>query len=233
MGDGQVLAGQASAQRNAVRLADYTKPAFLVDEVSLDFDLAPDATTVRARLKLRRNAPGELELDGRALELRAVALDGDALGPNRYTLSGNKLSIPDVPDECTLETVVKFAPEANTELSGLYMSGAGFFTQCEPEGFRKITYFPDRPDVMSRYDVTIRADKAKYPVLLSNGNKVEEGEEGERHWAKWEDPHPKPSYLFALVAADLVAVKDHFTTRSGRDVQLGIWVAKGDETRKD
>jgi aminopeptidase N len=236
MGDGQILAGQASAgqasaQRNAVRLADYTKPAFLVDEVSLDFDLAPDATTVRARLKLRRNAPGELELDGRALELRAVALDGDALGPNRYTLSGNKLSIPDVPDECTLETVVKFAPDANTELSGLYMSGAGFFTQCEPEGFRKITYFPDRPDVMSRYDVTIRADKAKYPVLLSNGNKVEEGEEGERHWAKWEDPHPKPSYLFALVAADLVAVKDHFTTRSGRDVQLGIWVAKGDETR--
>jgi aminopeptidase N len=225
MADGNI------SPRNAVRLADYTKPAFLVDEISLDFDLAPEATTVRARLKLRRNGPGELELDGRALELLAVALDGDALGPNRYTLGGNKLRIPDVPDECVLETVVKFGPDANTELSGLYMSGAGFFTQCEPEGFRKITYFPDRPDVMSRYNVTIRADRAKYPVLLSNGNKVAEGVDGERHWAKWEDPHPKPSYLFALVAADLVALKDSFTTRSGRQVELGIWVAKGDEAR--
>jgi aminopeptidase N len=227
MADGQITA----PQRKAVRLADYTKPAFLVDEVSLDFDLSPEATTVRATLKLRRNAPGALELDGKALDLVSVALDGEALGDNRYSLGNNKLTIPDVPDEFLLQTVVKFAPEANTELSGLYMSGAGFFTQCEPEGFRKITYFPDRPDVMSRYNVTIRADKVKYPVLLSNGNKVDEGEEGERHWTKWEDPHPKPSYLFALVAADLVAVKDAFTTRSGRKVELGIWVAKGDETR--
>jgi aminopeptidase N len=111
------------------------------------------------------------------------------------------------------------------------MSGAGFFTQCEPEGFRKITYFPDRPDVMSRYNVTIRAERAKYPVLLSNGNQVAAGEDGAFHWARWEDPHPKPSYLFALVAAELVAVRDRFTTRSGRDVALGIWVAKGDEAR--
>jgi len=231
MADGQIQAGQVSSPRNAVRLADYTKPAFLVEEVSLDFDLAPDATTVRARLKLRRQGPGELQLDGRALELLAVALDGDTLGPNRYTLADNKLSVPDVPDQCVLETVVKFAPEQNTELSGLYMSGAGFFTQCEPEGFRKITYFPDRPDVMSRYNVTIHAETAKYPVLLSNGNKVAEGVDGEKHWAKWEDPHPKPAYLFALVAADLLAVKDEFVTRSGRKVELGIWVAKGDETR--
>jgi len=231
MADGQIQAGQVSSPRNAVRLADYTKPAFLVEEVSLDFDLAPDATTVRARLKLRRQGPGELQLDGRALELLAVALDGDTLGPNRYTLADNKLSVPDVPDQCVLETVVKFAPEQNTELSGLYMSGAGFFTQCEPEGFRKITYFPDRPDVMSRYNVTIRAETAKYPVLLSNGNKVAEGVDGEKHWAKWEDPHPKPAYLFALVAADLLAVKDEFVTRSGRKVELGIWVAKGDEIR--
>jgi aminopeptidase N len=227
MADGNISA----PQRNAVRLADYTKPAFLVDEVSLDFDLAPDATTVRATLKLRRNGKGPLELDGRALELLSVALDGEVLGANRYNLAGNKLIIPEVPDAFSLETEVKFAPEQNTELSGLYMSGAGFFTQCEPEGFRRITYFPDRPDVMSRYNVTIRADKAKYPVLLSNGNKVAEGVDGARHWAKWEDPHPKPSYLFALVAADLVAVKDSFTTRSGRKVELGIWVAKGDETR--
>jgi aminopeptidase N len=227
MADGQITA----PQRKAVRLADYTKPAFLVDEVSLDFDLSPEATTVRATLKLRRNAPGALELDGKALDLVSVAVDGEALGDNRYSLGHNKLTIADVPDEFSLQTVVKFAPERNTELSGLYMSGAGFFTQCEPEGFRKITYFPDRPDVMSRYNVTIRADKAKYPVLLSNGNKVDEGADGETHWAKWEDPHPKPSYLFALVAADLVAVKDSFTTRSGRKVELGIWVAKGDETR--
>jgi len=227
MADGQITA----PQRKAVRLADYTKPAFLVDEVSLDFDLSPQATTVRATLKLRRNAPGALELDGKALDLVSVAVDGEALGDNRYSVGHNKLTIADVPDEFSLQTVVKFAPERNTELSGLYMSGAGFFTQCEPEGFRKITYFPDRPDVMSRYNVTIRADKAKYPVLLSNGNKVDEGADGETHWAKWEDPHPKPSYLFALVAADLVAVKDSFTTRSGRKVELGIWVAKGDETR--
>ncbi len=227
MADGQIPA----QQRKAVRLADYTKPAFLVDEVALEFDLSPEATTVRATLKLRRNAPGALELDGKALELLSVAVDGEALGDNRYSLGHNKLTIPDVPDEFLLQTVVKFPPERNTELSGLYMSGAGFFTQCEPEGFRKITYFPDRPDVMSRYNVTIRADRAKYPVLLSNGNKVDEGVEGERHWAKWEDPHPKPSYLFALVAADLVAVKDEFVTHSGRKVELGIWVAKGDETR--
>jgi aminopeptidase N len=223
--------GHITPQRNAVRLADYTKPAFLVDEVSLDFDLAPDSTTVRATLKLRRNTQGALELDGRALDLVSVALDGEILGANRFSLAGNKLTILDVPDEFSLETTVKFAPEQNTELSGLYMSGAGFFTQCEPEGFRRITYFPDRPDVMSRYNVTIRADKAKYPVLLSNGNKVGQGEDGAKHWAKWEDPHPKPSYLFALVAADLVAVKDSFTTKSGRKVELGIWVAKGDETR--
>jgi len=214
--------GQIAPQRNAVRLADYTKPAFLVDEVSLNFDLSPEATTVRATLKLRRNGAGALELDGKALDLVSVALDGEILGANRFHLAGNKLTILDVPDECSIETVVKFAPEQNTELSGLYMSGAGFFTQCEPEGFRRITYFPDRPDVMSRYNVTIRADREKYPVLLSNGNKVAEGVDGARHWATWEDPHPKPSYLFALVAGDLVAVKDSFTTRSGRNVELGI-----------
>jgi len=220
-----------SSSRNPVLLADYAAPAFRVETVELDFDLDPAATIVRARLQLHRHATGPLVLDGRQLELLSIKLNGEALGDNRYTQTDTRLTIHDAPDDFTLETEVKIAPEQNTELSGLYMSGTGFFTQCEPEGFRKITYFPDRPDVMARYSVTLRADKAKFPVLLSNGNKIAEGEDGARHWAKWEDPHPKPSYLFALVAADLVAVKDTFTTRSGRNVELGIWVAKGDETR--
>jgi aminopeptidase N len=225
MPDGQIPA------RKPVNLTDYTAPAFLVEEVALDLDLDPAATRVKARLQLRRQAPGPLVLDGRALELRALRLNGEPLGDNRYTLTDSTLTILETPDVFALETEVVICPEKNTELSGLYMSGTGFFTQCEPEGFRRSTYFPDRPDVMARYTVTLRADKAKYPVLLSNGTKIAEGEAGARHFATWTDPHPKPSYLFALVAADLVAVHDHFTTASGRDVALGIWVAKGDETR--
>ncbi|HVE20428.1 MAG TPA: aminopeptidase N [Acidocella sp.] len=221
----------SALSRKPIRLADYTKPAFAVDEVALDFDLDPAATIVRATLKLRRQAPGPLILDGKRLELRAVRLNDEALGDNRYEVTEKSLTVHDVPDSFVLQTEVKISPETNTELSGLYMSGAGFFTQCEPEGFRKITYFPDRPDVMARYKVTMRADKAKYPVLLSNGNKTGAGEDGGKIWASWEDPHPKPSYLFALVAADLVAVKDSFTTASGRHVDLGIWVAAGDEGR--
>ncbi|MDR3522194.1 MAG: aminopeptidase N [Acidocella sp.] len=227
MADGQI----AAPARSAIRLADYTPPVFWVDDVSLDFNLAPDATQVTAVLKIRRNAAGPLALDGRQLELLSVKLNGETLGDNRYTLSPGKLIIEDVPDEFTLETVVNIVPEQNTELSGLYMSGAGFFTQCEPEGFRKITYFPDRPDVMSRYSVTLHADPAKYPVLLSNGNKVAQGEEGGKIWARFVDPHPKPSYLFALVAADLVAVKDEFTTMSGKKIELGIYVQAGEESR--
>ncbi len=227
MADGEISA----PTRKPVRLADYAPPAFRVDEVSLDFDLDPATTIVRSSLKIRRQAPGPLVLDGRQLKLLSVKLNGEALGGNRYVADEKTLTIDDVPDAFTLETQVRINPAANTELSGLYMSGTGFFTQCEPEGFRKITYFPDRPDVMARYTVTLRADKAKYPVLLSNGNKIAEGEEGGHAWATWQDPHPKPSYLFALVAADLVAVKDEFTTRSGRKVDLGIWVAAGDESR--
>jgi aminopeptidase N len=225
MADGQI------SPRKAIHLADYTKPVFLVDEVALDFDLDPAATIVRATLKLRRQAPGPLVLDGKAMELLSVKLGNEMLGDNGYTLDEKTLTLHDVPDEFTLETRVKIRPDSNTELSGLYMSGTGFFTQCEPEGFRKITYFPDRPDVMARYKVTMRADKTAYPALLSNGNKIASGEEGGKAWASWEDPHPKPSYLFALVAADLVVVKDEFTTASGRHVDLGIWVAPGDETR--
>jgi aminopeptidase N len=225
MADGQIPA------RQPVRLADYTPPAFLVDEVALDFDLDAKATIVRARLKIRRQAPGPLVLDGEQVALRALALNGETLGDNRYALTERSLTIHDVPDAFELTTEVMIDPSSNTALSGLYMSGTGFFTQCEAEGFRRITYFPDRPDVMARYDVTLRADPAHYPVLLSNGNKIEEGQVDGRRWARWRDPHPKPSYLFALVAADLVAVKDEFTTASGRHVELGIWVAAGDAGR--
>jgi aminopeptidase N len=225
MADGQI----AAPARTEIRLADYTPPAFLVDEVALTFALDPSATIVTAKLAIKRQAPGPLVLDGKALELLELRLNGEAMGDNRYTLTPDSLTIPDVPDDFVLETKVRISPETNTALSGLYMSGAGFFTQCEPEGFRRITFFPDRPDVMSRYNVTLIADKAHYPVLLSNGNKVAEGAADATHWARWEDPHPKPSYLFALVAGNLVAVKDSFTTKSGRHVDLGIYVQKGNE----
>ena len=210
------------------RLDEYRPPAFLVDTVDLIFDLDPAATRVRASLTLRRNkahgiADAPLELDGEGLDLRSVLLDGEALGANRYALGAHGLVIRDVPDEFTLDTEVIIAPERNSELSGLYVSGGDFFTQCEAEGFRRITFFPDRPDVMARYTATLIADPARCPLLLSNGNPVDRGTLPDgRHWAKWEDPHPKPSYLFALVAGDLVSVHDAFVTRSGRQVQLGI-----------
>jgi aminopeptidase N len=217
MADGSMAAVAQSdskvTERRATKLSDYTPPPFLVDEVALDFDLGRATTTVRATLKVRRNAAhhevhAPLRLDGQALKLLSLKLDGEVLGDNSYSVDEKSLVIADVPDEFLLETQVQISPEKNTELSGLYMSAAGFFTQCEPEGFRRITYFPDRPDVMSRYSVTMKADKLAYPVLLSNGNNTGAGEDGDKHWAKWQDPHPKPSYLFALVAADLVAVKD-------------------------
>ena len=226
-----------------VRLADYRPPEFLVDSVDLVFDLDGANTRVKARLAIRRNPEGAdpkaaLELDGEELELVAVALDGEALGTNRYRLPAEGgLVIDDVPDAFALEIETIIAPDKNTALSGLYMSGGNFCTQCEPEGFRRITYFIDRPDVMARYATTIVADQARFPVLLSNGNPAgsdaAEGGQAEdgRHWVKWVDPHPKPSYLFALVAGDLVAVRDRFTTRSGREVALAIWVRRGDEDK--
>jgi aminopeptidase N len=192
---------------------------------------------VRSRLAVRRNpaskdATAPLSLDGEALTLLRVALNGEELGANRYVIEDGRLLIPDMPDAATLEVETRIAPKHNTELSGLYTSNGSYFTQCEAEGFRRITYFPDRPDVMARFTTTITADKARVPVLLSNGNPsaVEDAGDG-RHRVTWVDPHPKPSYLFALVAGDLVAVKDHFDTRSGRRVELGIWVRRGDEDR--
>ena len=213
----------------------YRPPAFLVDTVDLRFELDPAATIVRSCLAVRRNpahgdATAKLRLDGEVLTLMGVRLDGEALGANRFRLlPDGSLEIDDVPDEAVLEIETRIAPDANTELSGLYTSGGAYFTQCEAEGFRRITFFPDRPDVMARYTTTIVADRTAVPVLLGNGNPTAAGIDGAMHWATWTDPHPKPAYLFALVAGDLVAVRDSFTTRSGRHVDLAIWVRKGHE----
>ena len=226
----------ATAPRET-RLADYRPPTFLVDTVALAFDLDEAATLVRSRMAVRRNpasrdAGAPLALDGEALTLLRVALNGEELGANRYRIEDGRLLIPDMPDAATLEIETRIAPKDNTELSGLYTSNGSFFTQCEAEGFRRITYFPDRPDVMARFTTTITADATRVPVMLSNGNPgTIEDAGGGRHRVTWVDPHPKPSYLFALVAGDLVAVTDHFVTRSGRRVELGIWVRHGDEDR--
>jgi aminopeptidase N len=218
----------AAEKPQPIRLEDYRPPDWLVDRVELDFSLGETATEVTARLEVRRNpATGQqtqpLVLDGQEFELLSVEVDGERLGTNRYALNDDHLTLHDLPDACTVRTRVQIHPERNTALEGLYLSNGVFCTQCEPEGFRKITYFPDRPDVMARYRVRIEADRARCPVLLANGNPIESGElAGGRHFARWEDPFPKPSYLFALVAGRLAKLEDHFTTRSGRRVTLQI-----------
>jgi aminopeptidase N len=207
---------------------DYRAPDFWVSEVALDFALDPERTTVKSELKVSRNGDHDrpLRLAGDELELVAVSVDG---GPARWTMQGDQLVIEFDGDEATVATEVAIAPAANTKLMGLYASGGLLCTQCESEGFRRITFHPDRPDVLSTYRVRMSADKARYPILLANGNLVAsgEGEEG-KHWAEWEDPFPKPSYLFALVAGDLAANRDSFTTMSGREVELNIWVREAD-----
>jgi aminopeptidase N len=210
-------------------LSDYQPPAFLIDTVFLDFQLAEDNTEVETRLSIRRNPDAiddkaPLVLDGEDLTLLAMCMNGQRLPEPRYTVDAESLTIADVPDRFTLEIITRIQPDRNTALEGLYVSNHIFCTQCEAEGFRKITYFLDRPDVMARYRTRIEADKAAYPVLLANGNKVDHGERpGGRHYAVWEDPFPKPSYLFALVAGDLSVLEDSFTTKSGRDVSLQIY----------
>ncbi|MBV8615917.1 MAG: aminopeptidase N [Acetobacteraceae bacterium] len=222
----------AAEPARVTRLADYRPPAYLVESVALDFALHETATRVCSRLSLRRNADGSppLVLDGAGQGIERIAIDGEALGANRYELSPEALRVPDVPDAFTLEIETVVNPRDNTELSGLYLSNGAFFTQCEAEGFRRIAYFPDRPDVMARFEVTITAEASRCPVMLSNGNPgtLETLGDG-RHRVTWTDPHPKPCYLFALVAGDLVRVADSFTTRSGRSVALGVWVRRGDE----
>ncbi len=219
---------------NTIYLKDYVSPAWWVDTVDLQVAIHPDHAEVRARLACRRSpqgAGGALVLNGEELALQAVSLDGAALDPARYTLADDALSIAGpLPDAFVLETVVRLEPDSNTQLSGLYRSRDGYFTQCEAEGFRRITFFPDRPDVMARYSCTIEADVARFPQLLSNGNRVASGiseRDASRHWARWEDPFPKPCYLFALVAAKLDVLEDEFVTHSGRTVRLAVYVEPG------
>ena len=227
-----------SAEPAATRLADYAPPPFLVDDVDLDFELDARRTLVRARLRLRRNpaaAPAaDLVLDGHGLDTRAVRVDGEAVSGNRVEIAAQTLTVRDVPDAFVLDTEVAIRPGANKSLEGLYASSGNLCTQCEAQGFRKITWFPDRPDVMARYRTRIVADPRRYPVMLSNGNDVERGalDDG-RRYVVWEDPYPKPSYLFALVAGRLECVEDTFTTRSGREVALRIHVQPHNVDRCD
>jgi len=219
------------ASPRAIHLADYRPPPFLVDSIRLQVDLRERATRVRADLAVRRNpaVPGAqgsaLRLSGERLALRSVAMDGRALGPDEYGVDDESLAVYAVPDAFTLQTEVEIVPEDNTALEGLYTSGSMYCTQCEAEGFRRITYYPDRPDVMARFTTTVVADKARCPVLLSNGNPVAAGDlDAGRHFVTWEDPFPKPSYLFALVAGDLRCIEDRYVTASGREVKLRIYV---------
>ena len=211
-----------------IRLADYVPPPFLVETTELTFRLSPSATRVVARAKYVRNPgqTGDLKLDGEKLKLHAIRLDGRALPKDRYSLTDTSLTLAAayLPRSFTLETEVEINPAANTELSGLYMSKGMYCTQCEAEGFRRITFWQDRPDVMATFTVRIEGEA---PVLLSNGNPTARG----TGWAEWHDPWPKPSYLFALVAGDLVSHDDTFTTASGRHVDLKIWVRPGDEDK--
>jgi aminopeptidase N len=218
-----------------IRLADYRPPAWRVAQVELSFDLDAVATEVDAVLHLvpaPERAPEPLCLDGEDLELLSIELDGVPLPAERYVLEANRLVLRDVRAACVLRTRARIRPEANTRLEGLYASGASLFTQCEAEGFRRITWFIDRPDVSARYDVTLRADAARYPVLLSNGDPAGNGTLPDgRHWARWVDPHPKPSYLFALVAGRLDCVRAPFRTMEGREVAVQVWADPADVPR--
>jgi aminopeptidase N len=220
----------AAAAPPVIHREDYRPPDWLVPDVSLDFQLDPAATRVRARLEVRRNEMHHrpLRLEGDGLTPLAVRIDGE-LAADAWRMDGSALLI-DLPGTAhVIETEVEIVPEANSQLMGLYASSGMLCTQCEPEGFRRITFFPDRPDVLSRYVVRMEADKAAFPILLSNGDRTGGGDlPGGRHWAEWSDPFFKPSYLFAIVAADLAANRDSFTTRSGKPVDLAIWVKPAD-----
>jgi aminopeptidase N len=217
----------------AIHLADYRAPEFRIRTAHLDFALSPEATQVTTRLEIaRQSGSGPLVLTGENQRLLDVALDGRKLAQGEYLLDDKCLTLPNPPSKMTLEISSEINPSANTALEGLFLSNQMFCTQCEPEGFRHITYFLDRPDNLSVFTVRIEADKEQYPVLLSNGNRIETGDLASgRHYAVWHDPFPKPSYLFALVAGDLGAIHDDFTTMSGRKVALDIYVEHGNEHR--
>jgi aminopeptidase N len=221
-----------------IRLKDYRPPDWLVETVTLDFSLHATQTKVRATLALKPNpdaASAPLVLDGDGLTLTSLKLNGATLPAENYAATSDSLTIAQPPNgPFTLEIETLVDPTANTQLSGLFCTSNTFCTQCEPEGFRRITYFPDRPDVMAIYTTRIEADKAQTPVLLSNGNLTDSGDlPGGRHFAVWNDPHPKPSYLFALVGGNLVHIEDRFRTMSDRDVTLRIYVEPGKQDRCD
>ncbi|MCB1863873.1 MAG: aminopeptidase N [Chromatiales bacterium] len=219
-----------------VRLRDYTQPPYRVARVELRFELESPETRVHAKLSIlaapQTPTGAPLRLDGEGLRLERIAVDGRSLAPSDYTRDTNGLTLHVPPAEFELETEVTIRPDENTALEGLYRSGPSYCTQCEAEGFRRITFYPDRPDVLAVYTTTVVADRQECPVLLSNGNRVDSGTlPGGRHFATWHDPFPKPSYLFALVAGDLAEVRDVFTTRSGRKVDLHVYVDPGNEDR--
>ena len=223
------IAAQSPAQTDqTIYLKDYQKPSFLVESIHLDIQLHDHQTFVNSTLVMKRQTAGELILLGRDLELKSVVLNGQLLTAEQYRLDSEQLVIIDAPDEVIIETQVIIHPESNTQLEGLYQAGDLFVTQNEPEGFRKITFYPDRPDVLSVFTTRVEADK-KYPVLLANGNLLETGLVGEnRHFAIWQDPTHKPSYLFACVIGDLAVLNDRYTTSEGRDVALEIYAIEKD-----
>ena len=231
------------AQPKAIQLKDYRPPEYRIERTELHFDLRGDKTRVTSKLTLHRNPDAEthaqsLTLNGQDMALVSVAIDGRKLDSDEYRLDDESLTLLSVPDTFELTTVGDIDPEHNTSLEGLYKSRTMYCTQCEAEGFRKITWYLDRPDVMSEFFTTIEADKAQFPVLLSNGNLIEEGDVGndrhsDRHFATWHDPHKKPAYLFALVAGNLEHIEDHFTTQSGRQVTLRIFVEEKDLDKCD
>ena len=222
-----------------INLKDYQKPSFDVETVSLDIKLFEDHAQVDSTLKMVRQSAGDIVLFGEDLELLALSMNGEALSAERYELSAGKLTISDAPDEVTLALQVRICPQTNTALEGFYMAGSGdetmFVTQCEPEGFRKITFYPDRPDVLAIFTTRLEADK-RYPTLLANGNLVEAGEmidAPNRHYAIWHDPTNKPSYLFACVVADLDVLADSYTTSEGREVLLEVYAKSSDIDKCD
>lgn len=223
------IAAQAPVQADqTIYLKDYQKPAFLVESIHLDIQVYDDHTIVDSTLVMKRQAAGELVLLGRDLELQSIQMNGQLLNAGQYQLDSEQLVITDAPDQVILKIQVVIHPESNTQLEGLYKAGDLFVTQNEPEGFRKITFYPDRPDVLAEFTTRVEADK-KYPVLLANGNLLETGEVGEdRHFAIWQDPTKKPSYLFACVIGDLAVLKDRYTTSEGRDVALEIYAIEKD-----
>ncbi|MFV5384275.1 aminopeptidase N [Acinetobacter junii] len=223
------IAAQPPVQADqTIYLKDYQKPSFLVESINLDIQVYDDHAIVDSTLVMKRQATGALVLLGRDLELKSIQLNGELLTADQYELDTEQLKITNAPDEVIIQTQVIIHPESNTQLEGLYKAGDLFVTQNEPEGFRKITFYPDRPDVLSVFTTRVEADK-KYPVLLANGNLLETGEAGEdRHFAIWQDPTKKPSYLFACVIGDLAVLRDRYTTSEGRDVALEIYAIEKD-----